>query len=294
MNTELASHGPALRAVAYRLVGDFPLAEDIAQETLLRALRRPPADLSRPLRPWLVRVATRLSLDQLRRRRARGWHGPWLPTPVEIEAVDLEPDPEARYGARESASLAFLAALERLTPRARAVLVMRDVLGWNVAETAEALGMREGNVKVTLARARRALDGYDRHRAPAREGAATEALMGFLAALSTGDDGALRALMHEEVVAISDGGGEFFAAGVPLLGPERVARAWSALARKNSAKRVEVELRQLNGLTCALVRLIEPGRKVAERQVIAVDVGPDGRIVRVFSVLATAKLVALR
>lgn len=293
MTEDLASHAPALRAVAYRLLGDFPLAEDVAQETLLRAIERPPMDTDRPWRPWLLRVATRLSLDQLRRRRARGWRGPWLPTPVPIDMVDLgEPGPEARYQARESASMAFLVALEQLTPRARAVLVMRDVLGWSAAETAEALGMREGNVKVTLLRARRALDGFERHRTADR-GAAGEALGRFLVAVSTGDDAALRALLHADVVGLSDGGGEFFAAGVPLVGAEKVARVWIALAAKNAAKQVDVAFMEVNGLPAALVTLTGPGRRVAERQVITVDLDAEGRVIAVFAVLATAKLRAI-
>lgn len=291
MSEELASHAPALRAVAYRLVGDFPLAEDIAQETLLRALSHPPPDPDRPWRPWLVRVATRLSLDQLRRRRVRGWHGPWLPTPVSVEAVDLdEPGPEARYGARESASMAFLVALERLTPRGRAVLVMRDVLGWSAAETATALGMSEGNVKVTLLRSRRLLVGYDRHRSPERGAAAGEALGRFLMAVGGGDDAALLTLLHEDAVGISDGGGEFFAAGVPLVGRERVARVWMALAAKNAGKGIEVEILELNGLPAALLTLREPAHRVAARQIITVDVDEAGQILSIFAVLASVKL----
>ena len=74
------------------------------------------------------------------------------------------PDPEARYGLVESVTFAFLLALEALGPRQRAVLLLRDVLGYSARETADLIGASEGNVRVLHLRARHALEAYDRSR----------------------------------------------------------------------------------------------------------------------------------
>src|SRR5262245_3850197 len=166
MTHSLEPHRRALLGLCYRMTGSAADAEDLVQETFRRALERPPADLDAPLRPWLTRVATNLCIDSLRKRKNEPYFGPWLPSPVETDAIkdDLTPSPEARYGVLESATLAFLIALEALTPQQRAVLVLRDVLGMSGPEVAEALEMSEANVRVSHHRARHALEGYDRAR----------------------------------------------------------------------------------------------------------------------------------
>jgi RNA polymerase sigma-70 factor (ECF subfamily) len=123
----------ALFAIAYRLTGMVSEAEDIVQETFVRALASPPPDRDAPIAPWLTRVAVNLGKDALRRRKARKYFGPCLPEPLEDgartrldlpeEAPDLSPGPEARYSLSESASYAFLCALEALAPRDRKSVV---------------------------------------------------------------------------------------------------------------------------------------------------------------------------
>jgi RNA polymerase sigma-70 factor (ECF subfamily) len=156
------------------MTGSAADADDLVQDTFTRALARPPADTSRPWRPWLTRVALNLSRDHLRRRRRAPWVGPWLPAPIETEPVEAflaeeerayEPAcTEGRYELLESVSIAFLTALEALTPAQRAVLLLRDVFGYSGRETAEALELAEANVRQTLRRARAALRDYDRRR----------------------------------------------------------------------------------------------------------------------------------
>src|SRR5262245_27041878 len=166
-------HRRFLWGVCYRMTGSAADAEDIVQDTFVRALEKPPADMEAPLRPWLVKVALNLSRDQLRRRRRREYFGPWLPSPVMTEEnspldfnhpATQEISPVAHYDLTESVTLAFLLALEALTPAQRAVLLLRDVFDYSTDETAAALEMTESNVKVTLHRARRIMDAYDKHR----------------------------------------------------------------------------------------------------------------------------------
>src|SRR6266850_894172 len=169
-------HKHFLWGVCYRMTGSAADAEDIVQDTFVRALEKPPANMQAPLRPWLVKVALNLSRDQLRRRRRREYLGPWLPSPVITEgdgqfqadeATAPEMSPVARYDLLESVTLAFLLALEALTPAQRAVLLLRDVFDYSTSETAKTLQMTEINVKVTLHRARRIMSAYDKDRAVA-------------------------------------------------------------------------------------------------------------------------------
>src|SRR5512138_1324797 len=75
-------HKRALWGMCYRMTGSAADADDIVQDTFVKALERPPTDMDAPLRPWLVKVEMNLSRDQLRRRRRREYVGPWIPSPV--------------------------------------------------------------------------------------------------------------------------------------------------------------------------------------------------------------------
>src|SRR6185436_15707102 len=160
-----------LWGLCYRLTGSAADADDLVQETFVRALERPPRDQTEPLRPWLVRVAMNLGRDLLRRRKRRSYVGPWLPSPIETADEEAPPahEPtidgrlttEGRYDLLESVSFAFLLALEALTPQQRAVLLLMDVFDYSVREAARALTMSEPNVKTTHHRARRVMARYD-------------------------------------------------------------------------------------------------------------------------------------
>jgi RNA polymerase sigma-70 factor (TIGR02960 family) len=170
-----------LQLHCYRIVGSVQDAEDLVQETLLAAWRGLERFEGRAsLRSWLYRIATNRCLNALRDRGRRpqvlpappeGTSPPPQPTRLG-EAVWLEPypdvllegvpdrshHPEARYASREAIGLAFTAALQRLPPRQRAVLVLRDVLAFRAGEVAEMLGVTEVSVNRALHRARRALE----------------------------------------------------------------------------------------------------------------------------------------
>jgi RNA polymerase sigma-70 factor (ECF subfamily) len=156
----LAPYRPALLAHCYRMLGSIDDAEDAVQEALVRAWRsRATFTAAVSFRAWLYRIATNVCLDALQsRRRATGSTRLMEVEPVPEHLID-EPSagPEARYDARESISLAFLTALQVLSPRQRGVLILRDVLGWRANEAADLLDVSVPAANSALHRARRAL-----------------------------------------------------------------------------------------------------------------------------------------
>ncbi len=163
-----------LQLHCYRILGSLQDAEDLLQETMLAAWRGLEQFEGRSsLRAWLYTIATNRCLNALRddRRRpqpALDSHAPssaeisWLsPYPdALLEGIaDLAPGPEARYEAKEAIALAFVSGLQHLAPRQRAVLVLRDVLGFHADEVAEMLGSSPASVNSALQRARTSLEG---------------------------------------------------------------------------------------------------------------------------------------
>jgi RNA polymerase sigma-70 factor, ECF subfamily len=293
-----------LWGLCYRMTGNAADADDLVQETFVRALERPPQRTDEPMRPWLVRVAMNLSRDLLRRRRRRDYVGPWLPSPVATDEESLpsyEPaapsadSPAARYDLLESISFAFLLALEALTPQQRAVLLLRDVFDYSTAETAAALDLTEANVKVTLLRARKRMKGYERQRAdlsPAGREATRRALEQFLLYLNARDAKGLERLLAEDVVSLSDGGGEVRAALRPIRGRANMLRLIAALNAKLS-RAPRVERRVLNGLPAVVFEDVHSTATRATRYTVHIELDGAGRIRRLDSVLAPSKLTAV-
>jgi len=176
----VAPYRSALHAHCYRMLGSLPDAEDALQESLLGAWRGLPRFEGRSsLRAWLYTIATNACLKAIERRPRRvlplDYGGPGDPDDgpgrplVESVWIDPYPDrevgledglaaPDVRYEQRESVELAFIAALQQLPVRQRAVLILRDVLGLSGAETAAALGTTPASVYSALQRAHRTLD----------------------------------------------------------------------------------------------------------------------------------------
>jgi RNA polymerase sigma-70 factor (ECF subfamily) len=292
-----------LWGLAYRLTGSVEDAEDVVQEAFVRLLNHPPDLAPEDLGPWLVRVTTNLAIDALRRRRRRAYPGPWLPAPLSDErAPRLETsagpstDPETRYGELESASYAFLIALEALSPRQRAVLLLRDVLGKSALETAAIVGASEGSVRILHLRARRALDAYDQRRclpSAALQERHRDVLQRFTACLAAQDARGLEALFADQVETITDAGGEFTALARSLHGRRQVASFYVKAAKHRQESRVRTEPRNVNGLPALLLTLERPVRRQAPRTLLRCDLDDDGHIVVVHAILAPHKLVAL-
>jgi RNA polymerase sigma-70 factor (ECF subfamily) len=190
----------ALTIHSYRMLGSPHDAEDIVQETLVRAWRGLKSYEPRaPLASWLYRIATNASLDELERRPRRPQPvQPYPDSPLD-EADAPAYDPAARYALREGLELGLLTAIQQLPGRQRAVLIFRDVLGWTSPEVAELLETSVAAVNSALQRARAAID--QDVSAPARapaERAERELLGRYVDAFDRDDMDALVALLRED------------------------------------------------------------------------------------------------
>ena len=215
-------HRRELQLHCYRILGSIQDAEDLVQETLVAAWRGLETFEGRAsVRSWLYRIATNRCLNALRARSRRPkevqsmsdaleptrliepvWLEPYPDALIEGLA-DAAPGPEARYEARESIELAFIAALQALPPRQRVALVLCDVLGFHLAEAAKMLDTGEASVKGALQRARATLKerlpDVDRERAPRPGSASERRLVGrFADAVENGHVAELVALLTDD------------------------------------------------------------------------------------------------
>ncbi|WP_028926432.1 sigma-70 family RNA polymerase sigma factor [Pseudonocardia acaciae] len=220
--TELvARHRAELRVHCYRMLGSFDDAEDLLQETFLRAWKNLGGFQGRSsVRAWLYRIATNACLDALdgRARRVLPHHltGPsdaevYLPPRPEIPWLQPFPDrlvePDEAAVNRETIELAFLAAIQHLPPRQRAVLILRDVLGWPARQAAELLDASVASTNSALQRARATLREHlpERRLDWAPSSAPTESeralLRRYMQAMELSDANAVAALLAEDVRA---------------------------------------------------------------------------------------------
>ena len=297
-------HRHFLWGLCYRMTGSAADAEDIVQDTFVKALEKPPADTRAPWRPWLAKVAMNLSRDRLRRRRRREYVGPWLPSPVVTEddeqltidePIATDNSPLAHYDLMESITLAFLLALEALTPAQRAVLLLRDVFDYSTSETAETLEMTESNVKVTLHRARQIMEAYDKNRV-SNLSKRTQEVGGvvhrFLSRLAAGDVEGVEQMLAADVVLVSDGGGEVNALAEPVYGREKVLRLVEKLYEAYRG-RMRTSVQIVNGEPTVLVHRegVKPGH--ASFFTMHCELNKASQMQRLHFVFAPSKLTSL-
>jgi RNA polymerase sigma-70 factor (ECF subfamily) len=215
------AHRGELQVHCYRMLGSLQDAEDALQETLLAAwLGLDGFEARSSVRTWLYRIATNRCLNLLRSSGRRPVTMAPLPVPAPepsglgevlwlqpypdslLEGLsDQAPGPEARYETREAISLAFITAVQLLPPNQRAVLLLRDVLGYRASETAELLGLTEDAVTSALKRARATIDAARSPDSPAPSpgGPEERALLDrFVAAFTEHDIDALVGLMTDD------------------------------------------------------------------------------------------------
>jgi RNA polymerase sigma-70 factor (ECF subfamily) len=232
-------HRRELQVHCYRMLGSLEDSEDAVQETFLRAWRNRTSFQGRSsFRAWLYRIATNTCLDALGRRPRRiAQHDetpllaevPWLqPYPDELlEGVASSDDePEAEVVARETIELAFIAAIQLLPPKQRAVLISRDVLGWSAAECAALLDMSVAAANSALQRARATMQRHLPRRRlewapgsdPSRE--ERELLRRYMDATDRGDAAGIVELLREDAFCAMPPQPEWW------VGREEIVAAW--------------------------------------------------------------------
>jgi RNA polymerase sigma-70 factor (ECF subfamily) len=239
---------PRLTRLAYRMLGSVAAAEDVAQDAWLRWRRAGQGDSVADPAAWLVRTTTRLCLDRLRADKAAraAYRGPWLPEPL---VEDLGQDPLERA---EEVSVAFLLALQRLSPLERAVFLLHEVFDADYAAIAAALGRNEATCRQLAVRAR----NHVRDARPRFEIAQDQLLRlaaAFIDASRRGDIAALTRLLAEDAVLISDGGGKRPAALRPMIGREDVLALLEGLRSRGAGLEASgIRLARINGFPGAI------------------------------------------
>lgn len=270
----------AMTGLAYRMLGSRAEAEDVVQDAWLRWRGVDVSEVKEPA-AFLSRVVTRLALDRLKSARARRevYVGEWLPEPV------VDPDFDA--GRDADLSVAFLLALERLTPLERAAFLLHDVFDTPFAEIAATLGRSETACRRLASRAREHVR-RDRPRHQPSVDQERRLTAAFFEAVMTGDEAALRDLLAQDVVMHADGGGLASANLNPVRGLAKAVALILGVRRKwPPPSDTVVGLARVNG---------QPGFVLAVDGAVFQTVGLEinaGRIVAVYTVRNPEKLAHL-
>jgi RNA polymerase sigma-70 factor (ECF subfamily) len=293
---DLDRERPYLFGIAYRILGTAADAEDVLQEAFLRARD---IDDARSPRALLATIVTRLCLDEVRsaRRRREEYVGPWLPEPMlgDAPAAAIAPSTADRIADAESMSMAFLVLLESLSPLERAVYVLREVLDFDFAEIADAVGRAESACRQLHHRAKAHVTER-RRRFPAAPDAQRSLTAAFLGALAAGDVDALAKMFTDDVKVVPDHGGKAKSHTRTILGPDRASRYFAGYygrLRDGRYSGGDAAIPAWVGGSPAIVQL-DHGVVVGAVVLDMIDEAGAPRIANVFVVRNPDKLAALR
>ncbi len=245
-------HARRLRALAYRMLGSCADAEDIVQEAWLRWSQVDESTVEHT-GAYLSRLVTNLCLDRLGSAVARReqYFGVWLPEPLLDDDTRWSPGPEAHTEFAQDVSVAFMLALERLSPLERAAFLLHDVFDEDFDEIGRRLERSPAACRQLASRARNHVKSdYARREVEAKE--RERLFTAFSEAIRNLDVDALAQVLAEDAVALSDGGGKVPAMLHPLQGGEMIARALIGFA-KQARSPWRLEPVRINGLPGCLV-----------------------------------------
>lgn len=247
---------PLLTRHAYRMLGSWSDAEDIVQDAFLR-WHGEGTDRSnvREPRAFLRTTVTHLALDRLRSARAQRevYVGPWLPEPV-LDAAARTPEEEVELA--DDISFALLLALDRLSPLERAAFLLHDVLDVPFSEIGQSLQRSEEAVRRLASRGREHVRESKQRRIAHRDG--TKLLFALREAILNDDVSRVTALLADDAVLLSDGGGKRSAAINPIVGADRIARFLIGVSKKPEARLASVWTpARINGAPGVVVSLAD-------------------------------------
>lgn len=278
---EFEAARPRLFGIAYRMLGSVVEAEDVVQDAWVKWQTTERSSIRNPA-AFLTTITTRTAINVLTsaRMRREAYSGPWLPEPVLTES-----DPA--LGAENSEALEFglLLLLERLTPTERAVYLLHEAFAYSYSEVAEIIDTTEVNARQLGRRART-------HLAEQRVQTVTpqqrnRLLHAFLAAANSGDLSGIHALLTEDIVVYSDGGGLISAARRPIVGRERAERFLAGILNKTDDE-FDVRVAQFNGADAVVLS------RSGEPYLLSTIGADEHGINRIFFVLNPQKLGSVR
>ncbi|MDR7272374.1 RNA polymerase sigma-70 factor (ECF subfamily) [Pelomonas saccharophila] len=269
-------HARRLRALAYRMLGSRAEAEDIVQEAWLRWAE---VDISAVQHEgaFLSRLVTNLCLDKLRSAAVQREHyvGVWLPEPMlEDEALfGWAPGPEKQAEFAQDVSIAFMLALERLSPLERAAFLLHDVFDLDYDEIARHLDRSEAACRQLISRARKNIKAdYARHEVAKEE--ADRLVHAFMDAVRSQDVSALAQLLSEDAVMMADGGGKVAAVPKPLHGGAQIARTFIGFAQLPTSASWRLVPAVVNGLPGLLILDDSNGGRLVQTIALAPSAEP--------------------
>jgi RNA polymerase sigma-70 factor, ECF subfamily len=271
----VAPYRHALEVHCYRMLGSAQDAEDLAQETLLRAWRalerfEPRAQFQ----TWLYRIATNACLDELERRPRRPeLIDPFPDRPVGDAEAPLY-DPAARYAIREGMELALVRAIQQLPGRQRPVLIFRDVLGWTAPEVAEVLESTVASVNSALQRARATVEEHLPAPAPAAlETNERELLERYIAAFERDDVDGLISLLREDAMLRMP-------PQPSVIGAAAVVRFFRETAARGDLSRMRLTPTRANGRPAVVVQRRGPDGGLAAHGILVLELAGEA-VVRI-------------
>ncbi|MGG1515557.1 RNA polymerase sigma factor SigJ [Paenibacillus oryzisoli] len=245
MNELYAQYKGLLFKLAYQLTGSVSDSEDVVQDVFLKAMEVHPEQLANP-KAYLCKMVTNRCRDLYKsaRKKREEYFGEWLPEPF----LTSEEDAMESVVREDLLSYAMLVLLERLSLAERSVFVLREALGFDYQEIAELLDKSETNCRKLFSRANAKMGLRQEELAP-HDGAGQAWVQTFLAALKQGNMKQILAMLDQEVVLVSDGGGKVQAALEPITTRDRVASFLLGPVRQSAMVHGEVlaEVRQING-----------------------------------------------
>ena len=288
-------HARRLRALAYRMLGSRAEAEDIVQEAWLRWADVDEATVQHA-GAFLSRMVTNLCVDKLRSASAQRerYVGVWLPEPLlDDEALfGWMPGPEAQAEFAQDVSVAFLLALERLSPLERAAFLLHDVFDLDYEEIARHLDRSEAACRQLISRARKNVKADYARREVAEEERErlTEA---FMHAVRSHDVSALTQMLAEDAVMLADGGGKVSAVPRALHGNALIARAFIGFAQMASSSAWRLVPALVNGLPGCLVIDDAQGGALVQTIALAPAADATGRLGAIYIQRNPDKLQAI-
>jgi RNA polymerase sigma-70 factor (ECF subfamily) len=233
------------------MLGSVADAKDMVQETFVRWQREDRASIVSE-KAWLISTITRLSIDQLRsaRRRREEYVGVWLPEPL-VGADEARP-PDRVAALADSLGLAFLHVLEELSPIERAIFLLREAFDYDYAEIATIVEKSEANCRQLFHRAKSRVQAREWTEEPAGE-KAERVVRQFLDACSTGDVQSFLAVLTDDAVLYSDGGGKVRSALKPIRSAQFIARFYVGIRRFHQPG-ADRKILRVNGKIGSIIR----------------------------------------